>query len=371
MHSPLLKVPPGVSPRSSSPALLLAVLIAAAVPGAAGETTKSWSFTIEKADDVICSNGAGVTNFGGPLSLRSGSPGKNSECRLRIPAPGAIRTVGMTFKYAAGYGCAVGCEGAAVMSIAAVDAAGTDKGEIYTSPALNQVAGDACHFKKECYTKEIEVAATCPACMGNYVSIKFANNQKNVQILLPIEISVDASPVGWELAAGLVAALLLYVGGGLAFARVKGSNTAPGWRAHPHSRHWVELLALSRDGAFFSRRAIGMGGRSKGGIGRTPLLDSKAGGSGGAHSDSLLAGPQPPSPAKKDKKKKQKKSSEESKHSGSKSKGLRSDSDKGDGGDQAGAATPTPEPPPAREWQPTRTGHLAVGARETGVKVQL
>lgn len=36
------------------------------------------------------------------------------------------------------------------------------------------------------------------------------------------------------------------------------------------------------------------------------------------------------------------------------------------------AAPPTAvEPPPAPEWQPTRTGHLAVGARETGVKVAL
>jgi hypothetical protein len=33
------------------------------------------------------------------------------------------------------------------------------------------------------------------------------------------------------------------------------------------------------------------------------------------------------------------------------------------------SAPPAPAPAPPMEWQPTRTGHLAVGARETGVKV--
>jgi hypothetical protein len=35
------------------------------------------------------------------------------------------------------------------------------------------------------------------------------------------------------------------------------------------------------------------------------------------------------------------------------------------------SAPPPPPLAPVREWQPTRTGFLAVGARETGVKQQL
>ena len=42
----------------------------------------------------------------------------------------------------------------------------------------------------------------------------------------------------------------------------------------------------------------------------------------------------------------------------------------GDGGATSSALPPPPAAgSPEREWAPTRTGHLAVGARETGVKV--
>ena len=53
-------------------------------------------------------------------------------------------------------------------------------------------------------------------------------------------------------------------------------------------------------------------------------------------------------------------------------KGKKERAAKGGRGDLEAPLVSVAAPPPApprEEWQPTRTGHLAIGARETGVKV--
>ena len=157
------------------------------------------------------------------------------------------------------------------------------------------------------------------------------------------------------LIGGIVA--LAYLAGGVVYGRstagataagsAKGSAAAPVamLRDHPHSTKMAELYGLVRDGMVYARSG---GGRAR------PARAACGGGrSSGRTSDDEY------SSSKKDKKK-------------SRSKKAGKDREQALLVTDAGAVSPAAAPPPApaaREWTPTRTGHLAVGARETGVKV--
>ena len=176
-----------------------------------------------------------------------------------------------------------------------------------------------------------------------------------------------AEVLAWVFIGMFFAGLVAYVGGGLVMSRSRGRG---GLSSHPHYRQWQALSGLCRDGLQFcasgGRRrngAPGGGGvsrRNTGGGGGSGLSDrfdvDKPGGE-----ESSSEGRSSSKKGKKQKKhKKQKKSA--------------SGRERAAGGDaveppQAAAAVAAPAPA-AREWAPTRTGNLSVGARETGTRHQ-
>ena len=165
------------------------------------------------------------------------------------------------------------------------------------------------------------------------------------------------------LAAGL--ALGVYVGGGAVAGKKTGGGHQKGWLAsHPHYGMWQEGGALCRDGLNFSRGGGGGGGRRRAGGSREregPLLAAAGGGSddGGGGGGS--------SKRSKSKSQKEKQGLGKSSKQSSKSKRRGGTPIEEENKERGITAAEVPAPPP--EWKPTRTGHLAVGARETGVKV--
>ena len=167
----------------------------------------------------------------------------------------------------------------------------------------------------------------------------------------------------WDLVAAMLLVTGVYVGGGVGaqMARQSGGRkqvTSLGMllQAHPHYAQWTEVTALCADGLQFLRRG---GGRRGGPSARSEA--ARAGGlrepltpRGGDTAGSVRSGAGSRS---SDKSKKSSRSS--------KSKSKTPSSGGGSGGD---GAEPEPED---TAWRPTCTGHLAVGARETGVKVNL
>jgi hypothetical protein len=130
-------------------------------------------------------------------------------------------------------------------------------------------------------------------------------------------------------------------------------NPLDNWLRVFARRRWEEVLSLARDGVAFTRgRVLGQRGR----VGRPP---------------GLRAPLSPDAPARAPHKKKTKQAESSPKKRGD---GKASQKPGGVEDSTAAAAAATdaePAPPAPREWQPTRSPYLAVGARETGVKLSM
>ena len=122
-------------------------------------------------------------------------------------------------------------------------------------------------------------------------------------------------------------------------------------RGRPHFYAWAQFHGLVRDGVAFTRRGGKSASEAAPAISlRSPLRVPAATGHSGQ--------------TKKSSHHKKKKSSH-------KSGTNRGESATGPAAATHADAAPWAPPAAQREWMPTRTGHLALGARETGVKVRL
>jgi hypothetical protein len=196
---------PAPAPSAAQRApLLLSVLLLQWMLGARG-----WEYTIEKADDLVCSGGGNWTDLGpGNIphmpGIRSGDPNHQSICRLKDPAPKPITSLRFSYRYVTGYINNKDKSGA-VMEMWAQTVVGTGKdakatdagGPIYTSPAFDgpKYSFDTCNEvkKSDCYSPNITVQAKCPSCTGTYLAFKFANNDRNVCLMLPITVHIDST----------------------------------------------------------------------------------------------------------------------------------------------------------------------------------
>jgi hypothetical protein len=195
------------------------------------------------------------------------------------------------------------------------------------------------------------------------------------------------APLGWGWPFLFVLGLCggAYVGGGVALGRLRGRGRGggeglPALAAHPHWGTWLALLSLCADGVAFARATrTGRGRLGAEDRGRSEHREKLLGGGSGQHGTGAR-GCGLDGSSRKTKTKKAKKQKKSSAGAGAGAGAGRRDHGAGggagrrdhlhgnqsslavDGGGVAAAA-------PAREWAPTRTGHLAVGARETGVKV--
>ena len=176
---------------------------------------------------------------------------------------------------------------------------------------------------------------------------------------------------GWGFLATLAVLWLGYIAGGLLVTKWGGGGG--GW-THRHATHWRALWGLVADGVHFARggyQTLGPAATKKGNsTGRVSSTCRPP----REFSNKVVSGDK----RKDDKRGKEKKSKEKSIRIKEQRKGSSKEVLAAAVAATAAAATATVEQPPpqpqlSREWQPTRSavGCLAVGARETGVKVQL
>ena len=170
-------------------------------------------------------------------------------------------------------------------------------------------------------------------------------------------IKIDCSTAwGWSFVLGFALLAGLYTGGGVAINRGRVGTAGVGqhWtQLLPNRRVWVELRSLVQDGVSFTRARLQGGvsvGGGKGGASTLRLIerpiDGGSGKGGGGNSKS--------GSSKKTKKTKTNK--------GASASTRRSSGSSNDGGQDDNVVVASA--PPIREWAPTRTGHLAAGARE-------
>jgi hypothetical protein len=258
-----------------------------------------------------------------------------------------------------------------------------DKGPYPSEPAESkEICCDLCSEQDSCHagiwtpagkasgTSNKDLPATC--WFKNAAAVKPANEVKlkDNTACVPGEYATAADRAlgteaddGVQSHSGLILALLLlgimgaYGGGGLAVGHCQGRRQNGGELIdlHPHAQALRNLKGLVHDGV----QGLVLGGRRGDGD------------RGGSERRASLIGTKSAKSAKSSSKSKKSSGDKSKKGSSSKETG---DSSSGKSKSRAEATPPPPlaEPEPAaREWQPTRTGHLAVGARETGVKVQL
>jgi hypothetical protein len=163
----------------------------------------------------------------------------------------------------------------------------------------------------------------------------------------------ESSAWGGYFLAAFVVGIGLYVVVGLALGKNKGRGAragGQGWvlAAHPHYDVWKEVGALFTDGVNFAKGA--------------PRRRRVHHHENSSRREALLnVGDHPASEGSSNRRSKKKgsKSKDKKKQSGAKSSSMSKPQED----------HPPLAPAPMREWAPTRTGHLAIGARETGVKV--
>lgn len=157
-----------------------------------------WTAVIDDmtSQSVECVGGASFSSWprGQHAVMRGGSrTDTRPMCRLKVPAPEKVRTVVLSYKYVAGYNCTNGCTRATVLKLLAADANSElplGHGLLYKSAPLNQANGDECNWDDTCY-KQVDVNAGCKQCEGRYFTFVFENDRHNVQLLLPISITIN------------------------------------------------------------------------------------------------------------------------------------------------------------------------------------
>ena len=149
-------------------------------------------------DFSLC-GGAEVVPNGNASDLRSGDPGENSTAVFQavlLDSSRAVTGLQLSYQYVAGYGGA-GAPGGAVLQVVAsvpspCGACGQVLQVLYTSPPLEEYPFDVC---QDCYSPPMPVSLprgsfSLNATAGLALGLRFVNNQRNVQVKMPIEASV-------------------------------------------------------------------------------------------------------------------------------------------------------------------------------------
>ena len=180
---------------------LLSLFVAAAAASVAAAAPQSSTYTLTAASDFVLSGGAGVQ--AAPLnSLRSGNPNGHSTAALAVPlTPGAtISRVSFQYRYNSGFSET----GANVGTNFTVRVAGQP---VYASPHMRDYNYDQ---NRSNYSQPVPVDAAAisiavppasSAAAPSRIELDFDNNDRNVQLLLPMVVAVECSGSG---AAGCV-----------------------------------------------------------------------------------------------------------------------------------------------------------------------
>eukprot|EP00729_Bicosta_minor_P014957 gene14957-35105_t len=156
----------------------------------AASTSSPTTFVIDEPTDLILSGGASLTSA--PLySLRSGNPPAKTSASIRtVLNPGAtIASLSFAYRYDTGFGP-------------------TGVGANFTLRAAGQAVYESPHFtdysygqNKSNYSQPIQVTASKlaivvpsgPQAKDSHLEFDFQNNARNVQLLLPLTITIECS----------------------------------------------------------------------------------------------------------------------------------------------------------------------------------
>jgi len=148
----------------------------------------STSFVVSAARDLQLAGGTQV--MANPLnSIRSGNPGQLSSATLSVPLSAGVtlESISFSYRYITGFGAA----GTGNGSNFTVRAAGSS---VYASPHYNDYSYSA---NRSNYSSPVSVQASGLAIEvskeDQRIEIDFANNDRNIQLLLPLQIDVTCS----------------------------------------------------------------------------------------------------------------------------------------------------------------------------------
>ena len=164
---------------------------------AVGYNASGYSVLAGTDSGFLVGGGAAITPNGGSENIRSGDPGDHSTAvySQTILDPTHIVTgVSLQYQYVAGYG-GDGAPGGTTFDIVAVEAGACGAGgnvlaTLYSSPVLSHFPFDVCNT---CYSPLIPVTATglsLNVSGGVAIVFRFSNNERNVQLNLPIPATV-------------------------------------------------------------------------------------------------------------------------------------------------------------------------------------
>lgn len=131
--------------------------------------------------------------LGGGLHLRSGAPKQTPTARILTPIDSVaqIKEISFSYQYISGFSNG---KLPSTFELWIQDEAGKDAaGPIYTSPPLGEYMYEKCNH---CYSpKTLVDVQGCPKCKAllntpHYFAIRFTNNDRNVQLKLPLEIQI-------------------------------------------------------------------------------------------------------------------------------------------------------------------------------------
>ena len=145
--------------------------------------------------DFSLGGGSGIVTNGPGVNIRSGDPGQTTLAVWRVAAkdvaPHRVTGATLSYQYVAGYG-ADGAPGGATLSLVATQACGVREQILYTSPALEHYPYDQCNT---CYSPPQIVnlprgSFNVDVANATTFEIRFVNNNRNVQILLPLPLTL-------------------------------------------------------------------------------------------------------------------------------------------------------------------------------------
>jgi len=146
------------------------------------------------AQDFRVTGGASVTSNGPDMNIRSGDPGETTSViwttAVQDPTH-VISGVEFSYRYVSGYGPA-GKHVGTTISLITADQCGGPSRVLNTSPELVDYSFDSCN---RCYSPTqvvrinpgtLQISAKEPVALG----LSFKNNDRNVQLLLPMNVTV-------------------------------------------------------------------------------------------------------------------------------------------------------------------------------------
>ena len=152
------------------------------------------------ASDFDVYDGAAVLSNGPLENLRSGDPGDVSTAAYAaIISDNSHNITGLSlsFQYVAGYG-GDGAPGGSTLQLLALapgpcGVSGATLATLYTSPVLEHYPYDVC---PTCYSPPMQVnvhGLNIPARAGVVIALRFTDNERNVQLKLPLDATVHWS----------------------------------------------------------------------------------------------------------------------------------------------------------------------------------